>query len=143
QWNSEKRKKMNENIYGSLEFYSKETQSTPSDKRDLGVFGDVAPYGLGITEGFATKAFEKEIMKFGIKDNSPIAKMMHYKIIMNFGILNFFLSKAEGKSNVRALGETGVGVGISILIDETPLSKYRDECSKLLNDAIKKAKESE
>ncbi|RTJ45398.1 hypothetical protein, partial [Campylobacter jejuni] len=109
----------------------------------LGVFGDVAPYGLGITEGFATEAFEKEIMKFGIKDNSPIAKMMHYKIIMNFGILNFFLAKAEGKSNVRALGETGVGVGISILIDETPLSKYRDECSKLLNDAIKKAKESE
>ncbi|HEB7570644.1 TPA: hypothetical protein RZK20_001632 [Campylobacter coli] len=37
---------MNENIYGSLEFYSKETQSTPSDKRDLGVFGDVAPYAL-------------------------------------------------------------------------------------------------
>ncbi len=49
---------MNENIYGSLEFYSKETQSTPSDKRDLGVFGDVAPYGLGITESFAIEAFE-------------------------------------------------------------------------------------
>ncbi|EAL1801886.1 hypothetical protein FCR19_09540, partial [Campylobacter jejuni] len=110
---------MNESIYGSLEFYSKETQSTPSDKRDLGVFGDVAPYGLGITEGFATKAFEKEIMKFGIKDNSPIAKMMHYKIIMNFGILNFFLAKAEGKSNVRALTETGVGIMIGIGIELT------------------------
>ncbi|WP_141044740.1 hypothetical protein, partial [Campylobacter jejuni] len=124
-------------------FYSKETQSTPSDKRDLGVFGDVAPYGLGITEGFATKAFEKEIVKFGIEDNSRIARMMHSKIIMNFGILNFFLSKAEGKSNVRALGETGVGIFIWIVLNKTPLSKYRDECSKLLNDAIKKAKESE
>ncbi|HEH5492075.1 TPA: hypothetical protein SHD56_001847 [Campylobacter coli] len=49
---------MNESIYGSLEFYSKETQSTPSNKRDLGVFGDVAPYGLGITESFAIEAFE-------------------------------------------------------------------------------------
>ncbi|HEB9432637.1 TPA: hypothetical protein RZK50_001858 [Campylobacter coli] len=110
---------MNENIYGSLEFYSKETQSTPSDKRDLGVFGDVAPYALGITEGFATKAFEKEIVKFGIKHNSHIATMMHSKIIMNFGILNFFLAKAEGKSNVRALGETGVGIMIGIGIELT------------------------
>ncbi|MCW1361144.1 hypothetical protein [Campylobacter sp. CCS1377] len=49
---------MNESIYGSLEFYSKETQSTPSDKRDLGVFGDVAPYTLDLAEGFITKAFE-------------------------------------------------------------------------------------
>ncbi|RTJ03589.1 hypothetical protein C3H99_08485 [Campylobacter jejuni] len=134
---------MNESIYGSLEFYSKETQNTPSDKRDLGAFGDVAPYALGITEGFATKAFEKEIMKFGIKDNSPIARMMHSKIIMNFGILNFFLAKAEGKSNVRALTETGVGIFTGVVLNKTPLSKYRDECSKLLNDAIKKAKESE
>ncbi len=116
---------MNENIYGSLEFYSKETQSTPSDKRDLGVFGDVAPYALGITEGFATKAFEKEIVKFGIKHNSPIARMMHSKIIMNFGILNFFLAKAEGKSNVRALGETGVGIatgfGIKLTMNHTSI----------------------
>ncbi|HEB9343254.1 TPA: hypothetical protein RZK37_001549 [Campylobacter coli] len=112
---------MNENIYGSLEFYSKETQSTPSDKRDLGVFGDVAPYALGITEGFATKAFEKEIVKFGIKHNSRIATMMHSKIIMNFGILNFFLAKAEGKSNVRALTETSVGVSITIIMNETPI----------------------
>ncbi|HEB9328985.1 TPA: hypothetical protein RZK18_001818, partial [Campylobacter coli] len=111
---------MNENIYGSLEFYSKETQSTPSDKRDLGVFGDVAPYALGITEGFATKAFEKEIVKFGIKHNSPIATMMRHKItVVNFGILNFFLAKAEGKSNVRALGETGVGIMIGIGIELT------------------------
>ncbi|MCW1356094.1 hypothetical protein OLQ17_08315, partial [Campylobacter jejuni] len=113
---------MNESIYGSLELYSKETQSTPSDKRDLGVFGDVAPYGLGITEGFATKAFEKEIVKFGIEDNSRIARMMHSKIIMNFGILNFFLSKAEGKSNVRALGETGVGIFTGVVLNKTPLS---------------------
>ncbi len=116
---------MNENIYGSLEFYSKETQSTPSDKKDLGVFGDVAPYALGITEGFATKAFEKEIVKFGIKHNSHIATMMHSKIIMNFGILNFFLAKAEGKSNVRALGETGVGImigfGIKLTMDNTSI----------------------
>ncbi|MGM8975264.1 hypothetical protein ACTFDJ_06010 [Campylobacter jejuni] len=121
---------MNESIYGSLEFYSKETQSTPSNKRDLGVFGDVAPYALGLTEGFATEAFEKEIMKFGIKHKSPIARMMRSKIIMNFGILNFFLAKAEGKSNVRALGETGVGIGISILIDRTPLSKYSEHVAK-------------
>ncbi|MCW1354984.1 hypothetical protein OLQ17_00925 [Campylobacter jejuni] len=57
--------------------------------------------------------------------------------------MNFFLSKAEGKSNVRALGETGVGIFTGVVLNKTPLSKYRDECSKLLNDAIKKAKESE
>ncbi|HFN3235430.1 TPA: hypothetical protein ACHDV4_001730 [Campylobacter jejuni] len=130
---------MNESIYGSLEFYSKETQNTPSDKRDLGAFGDVAPYALGITEGFATKAFEKGIKSLDIDANSLFWKTMRYKItVVNFGILNFFLAKAEGKSNVRALTETSVGVGISILIDETPLSKYRDECSKLLNEAIKR-----
>lgn len=50
---------MNETIYGSLEFYSKETQNTPSNKRDLGVFGDVASYGLAIVEGFVLKAFER------------------------------------------------------------------------------------
>ncbi|MCH3710067.1 hypothetical protein LZC18_09995, partial [Campylobacter coli] len=121
---------MNENIYGSLEFYSKETQSTPSDKRDLGVFGDVAPYALGITEGFATKAFEKEIVKFGIEDNSRIARMMHSKIIMNFGILNFFLAKAEGKSNVRALTETGVGIFTGVVLNKTPLSKYSEHVAK-------------
>ncbi|MBZ7936641.1 hypothetical protein H2279_08435, partial [Campylobacter sp. B0100352/1] len=121
---------MNESIYGSLEFYSKETQSTPSDKRDLGVFGDVAPYALGIAGGFATEAFEKGIMKFGVKHDSPIATMMHYKIIMNFGILNFFLAKAEGKSNVRALSETGVGIFVGELLNKTPLSKYSEYVAK-------------
>ncbi|OOX92040.1 hypothetical protein BOP99_08375 [Campylobacter coli] len=121
---------MNESIYGSLEFYSKETQNTPSDKRDLGVFGDVAPYALGFAEGSATEAFEKEIAKFGIKHNSRIARMMHYKIIMNFGILNFFLAKAEGKSNVRALGETGVGIFTGVVLNKTPLSKYSEYVAK-------------
>ncbi|HID0707501.1 TPA: hypothetical protein R1613_001934, partial [Campylobacter jejuni] len=116
---------MNESIYGSLELYSKETQNTPSDKRDLGAFGDVAPYGLGIAGGFATEAFEKGIKSLDIKADSLFWKTMRHKItVVNFGILNFFLSKAEGKSNVRALTETSVGVGISIFIDETPLSKY-------------------
>ncbi|MBZ7965023.1 hypothetical protein H2280_08235, partial [Campylobacter sp. 2457A] len=123
---------MNESIYGSLEFYSKETQSIPSDKRDLGVFGDVAPYALGLTEGSATKAFEKGIMKFGIKHDSPIATMMHYKIIMNFGILNFFLAKAEGKSNVRALSETGVSVFTSIIMNETPIGKTIEKYSEFV-----------
>lgn len=50
---------MNETIYGSLEFYSKETQNIPSNKRYLGVFGDIAPYGLAIAEGFVLKAFER------------------------------------------------------------------------------------
>ncbi len=113
---------MNENIYGSLELYSKETQSTPSDKRDLGVFGDVAPYALGITEGFATKAFEKGIKSLDIKADSLFWKTMRYKItVVNFGILNFFLAKAEGKSNVRALTETSVGVSITIIMNETPI----------------------
>ncbi|ECL3020229.1 TPA: hypothetical protein SC054_001855, partial [Campylobacter jejuni] len=113
---------MNESIYGSLEFYSKETQNTPSDKRDLGAFGDVAPYALGITEGFATKAFEKGIKSLDIDANSLFWKTMRYKItVVNFGILNFFLAKAEGKSNVRALTETSVGVSISIIMNETPI----------------------
>ncbi|TEY06823.1 hypothetical protein ELQ12_09490, partial [Campylobacter sp. US25a] len=122
---------MNENIYGSLELYSKETQNTPSDKRDLGAFGDVAPYGLGIAGGFATEAFEKGIKSLDIKADSLFWKTMRHKItVVNFGILNFFLSKAEGKSNVRALTETSVGVGISIFIDETPLSKYSEYVAK-------------
>ncbi|RTJ34290.1 hypothetical protein C3H40_09140, partial [Campylobacter jejuni] len=117
---------MNESIYGSLEFYSKETQSTPSDKRDLGVFGDVAPYALGITEGFATEAFEKGIKSLDIKADSLFWKTMRYKItVVNFGILNFFLAKAEGKSNVRALGETGVGIatgfGIKLTMNHTSI----------------------
>ncbi|MCW1356143.1 hypothetical protein OLQ17_08650, partial [Campylobacter jejuni] len=87
---------MNESIYGSLEFYSKETQSTPSDKRDLGVFGDVAPYALGITEGFATEAFKKGIKSLDIKADSLFWKTMRYKItVVNFGILNFFWLKQK------------------------------------------------
>ena len=105
----------NKNIYKGLECHCNEFEKIPIHRRELGRAGDMATYGVAITEGFAIYGTEKYLNNMNIKSSTTeVAKL---KIKMNFGILSFLQAKIEGKSNERALTEVGVGIGVGYAME--------------------------
>ncbi|WP_334089294.1 N-acetylmuramoyl-L-alanine amidase [Helicobacter typhlonius] len=105
----------NKNIYKGLECHCNEFEKIPIHRRELGIAGDVATYGVAITEGFAIYGAEKYLNNMNI--NSTTTEVAKLKIKMNFGILSFLQAKIEGKSNERALTEVGVGIGVGYAME--------------------------
>lgn len=81
----------NKHIYKALECHCNEFKRIPIYRRELGIAGNVATYGLAITEGFAIYGAEKYLNNMNI--NSTTTEVAKLKIKMNFGILSFLQAK--------------------------------------------------
>ncbi|WP_233711696.1 hypothetical protein [Helicobacter pullorum] len=100
----------NNNIYKGLECHCNEFEKIPIHRRELGIAGDVATYGVAIGESYITHTLDEYLAKEGVeKWGQRSARML---IKLNGGLISFLQAKIEGKSNERALVETSTGIAI-------------------------------
>ena len=53
----------NKNIYKGLECSCNHFEKIPINRRDLGLYGDVATYGIAITEAYTAYSLDKYLKK--------------------------------------------------------------------------------
>lgn len=105
----------NKHIYKGLECHCSEFEKIPIHRRELGMAGNVATYGVAIGESYAIYKFDKFLENEKI--SKSIGAIPRISIKINAGILSFLQGKIEGKSNERVATEMGVGFTAGLATD--------------------------